>query len=127
VALNEYNMRLVEDDRVNRMLESMDLLKQLIRLPQFSRTSFILFFNKADLFREKIKTIDLRLCFPDYSGSSEESALQFITQKFLHLNRNIDRQIFSHVTCATDTQNIKIVMAGVRISIMKRAIQSVGI
>ena len=29
---------------------------------------FVLFLNKKDLFEEKIKDVDLRVCFPDYKG-----------------------------------------------------------
>jgi len=121
VALNEYNMKLMEDDNVNRMHESMEIFSHLLLIPQFSRTTFIIFFNKVDLFREKLKTVDLRVCFPDYQGGSNEVAgAQFILQNFLRLNGTMDRKIFTHVTCATNTENVKVVMSAVKFTIMNQ-------
>ena len=46
-------------------------------------TSFIIFFNKDDIFRKKIKDVDLGVCFPDYKdGKNYEKALAFITKKY---------------------------------------------
>jgi hypothetical protein len=87
IATSEYDLKLYEDDKINRMHESLELVSILYkRLSdfQFKTTvnnewfsgvkgpspSFILFFNKSDLFKEKIKKIDLKVCFPDYNGKS---------------------------------------------------------
>ncbi len=46
MAMSEYDQRLYEDEKVNRMHESLDLFSQMLKTPFFATTSFILFFNK---------------------------------------------------------------------------------
>lgn len=108
-SLSEYDLKCYEDETTNRMKESMLLFEEICNSMWFAKTSIILFFNKDDIFREKIKTIDLKCCFPDYAGGcSYENAKEFITKKFLLLNRRQNsKQVYTHFTCATDTGNIK--------------------
>jgi hypothetical protein len=49
MALSEYDQRLYEDETVNRMHESLALFTQMLSIPFFKSTSFILFFNKQVL------------------------------------------------------------------------------
>eukprot|EP01126_Amoeba_proteus_P033777 TRINITY_DN3331_c0_g1_i11.p1 TRINITY_DN3331_c0_g1~~TRINITY_DN3331_c0_g1_i11.p1 ORF type:complete len:151 (+),score=25.60 TRINITY_DN3331_c0_g1_i11:236-688(+) len=65
-ALNEYDLVLEEDEKTNRLVESLKLWKALTSSQFFHQTPFLLFLNKSDLFREKIKTIPLREVFQDY-------------------------------------------------------------
>lgn len=74
----------------------------------------ILFFNKRDLFAEKIRTKSLKSegLFSDYTGGDHDYAesIQYLVNRFLALNRNQNgRQLYYHVTCATDTTNIQVV------------------
>jgi guanine nucleotide-binding protein G(i) subunit alpha len=102
----------VEQEGVNRMEESLRLFDEVCNSPWFSRTSLILFLNKSDLFKEKIKHVDLNVAFPDYTGGNDhELAQQYIERRFLALNRDpASRHVYRHVTCATDTKNIKFVL-----------------
>lgn len=68
VAMSEYDLKLYEDDTTNRMHESLKLFKEICNSRWFIDTSMILFLNKKDLFQEKIKKIDLSVCFEDYKG-----------------------------------------------------------
>ncbi len=68
VALSEYDQTLREDDSQNRTKESLLLFDEICNSPWFSDTAFILFLNKVDLFKEKIKRVDLRGTFPNYTG-----------------------------------------------------------
>lgn len=67
-SLSEYDMVLEEDETMNRMRESMLLFDEICNCRYFKETSIIIFFNKRDLFAEKIKKTDLKVCFPDYTG-----------------------------------------------------------
>jgi len=69
VAMSEYDLKLYEDERVNRMHESVTLFEEICNCQWFNDTSVIMFLNKKDLFEEKIKTVDLKVCFDDYEGS----------------------------------------------------------
>ena len=60
---------LFEDQNQNRMRESLALLETIITYPWFVESSTILFFNKIDLFQEKIMTSDIAKYFPAYQGT----------------------------------------------------------
>lgn len=128
LALNEYDMRLREDPNVNRMQESLGLFKNIINNQYFNNTPIIFFLNKTDLFQEKILRSDLTVCFPDYTGGKDyEKAAKFITAKFLSYDMNSKRTIFTHETCATDTNNLRKVLDDVRVTLMHKVLQDIGI
>jgi len=132
-SLSEYDLKLYEDDKINRMMESIELFKTTINNEWFSGVkghapSVILFFNKSDLFQEKIKKIDLKSCFQEYTGGCNfDNAQKFIEKKFLECNQNPKRHIYSHVTCATDTQNINVVFSAVQDTMLRATLEEVGI
>ena len=107
ISLNEYDEVLQEDKTTNRMHESLQLFREIINLKYFSQTPIIIFFNKEDLFNEKIQTVDLNVCFPEYKGGRDkDAAVQFITKKFAQADMNKDRYHFTFVTTATNTENV---------------------
>lgn len=69
VSLSEYDQVLREDSTQNRMKESMLLFDEICNSSYFRATPFILFLNKVDLFKEKIKVVDLKTAFPNYTGN----------------------------------------------------------
>jgi hypothetical protein len=50
-AINEYDMKLEEDDNTNRLIESLKLWKALTSTDFFKPIPFMLFLNKSDLFK----------------------------------------------------------------------------
>jgi len=121
-SLSEYDQKCYEDDQTLRMKESLVLFDEITNSQFFSDTPTILFLNKVDLFREKIKHTDIKMCFEDFPGPSKdyESAANFIRDKFLSLNREDHKEIYTHITCATDTQNIQNVFDNVKDIILKQ-------
>jgi len=133
VAISEYDLKLYEDDKVNRIQESLELWKQTVNNDWFSGAkgpspSFILFFNKSDLFKEKIKKTDLKVAFPEYTGGCDfDNAYKFIQKKFLESIENTKKHIYTHLTCATDTDNINVVFSAVQDIILRGTLEGVGI
>jgi len=128
VALSEYDLKLYEDDTINRMHESLRLFKEICNSEWFRETAMILFLNKRDLFEEKIVRIHLSVCFPDYHGGKDyTTAMTYITQQFLAQNENIKKPIYPHVTCATDTPNIIVVFNAVKDIVLRKALDNAGI
>jgi len=133
VAISEYDLKLYEDDKVNRMQESLELWKNTVNNEWFSGAkgpspSFILFFNKSDLFKEKIKKIDLKVAFPEYTGGCDfDNAFKFIQKKFLEVAENTKKHIYTHLTCATDTDNINVVFSAVQDIILRGTLEGVGL
>ncbi|KAJ8360650.1 hypothetical protein SKAU_G00171750 [Synaphobranchus kaupii] len=128
-ALSAYDMVLVEDDEVNRMHESLHLFNSICNHRFFATTSIVLFLNKKDLFQEKIKKVHLSICFPDYNGpNTYEDASTYIKKQFEELNMKKGvKEIYSHLTCATDTQNVQIVFNAVTDIIIKENLKDCGL
>jgi len=125
-ALNHYDCVLFEDENVNALHESVKLFGEMCNLEWFTKTAMILFLNKDDLFREKIRNgISLKHCFDknngwfgdEYTGneykSNEnsnnddkyfkycyETALNFIKSQYTKASRpllnNMDMNLFSN-------------------------------
>ncbi|XP_041083254.1 guanine nucleotide-binding protein G(t) subunit alpha-2 [Polyodon spathula] len=128
-ALSAYDMVLVEDDEVNRMHESLHLFNSICNHKFFAATSIVLFLNKKDLFEDKIKKTHLSICFPDYDGpNTYDDASTYIKNQFLDLNlRKGIKEIYSHLTCATDTENVNIVFNAVTDIIIKENLKDCGL
>ncbi|KFR12346.1 Guanine nucleotide-binding protein G(t) subunit alpha-1, partial [Opisthocomus hoazin] len=128
-ALSAYDMVLVEDDEVNRMHESLHLFNSICNHRYFATTSIVLFLNKKDVFLEKIKKAHLSICFPDYDGpNTYDDAGNYIKLQFLELNMRRDvKEIYSHMTCATDTENVKFVFDAVTDIIIKENLKDCGL
>ena len=109
VACSEYDQVLREDTTVNRMQESLRLFSSICSSKWFVRTAMILFFNKMDVFQEKLKKSSLKVCFPKYCGSQNfDEARGFISTQFALQICN-EREIYLHFTCAKDQTNVKTV------------------
>lgn len=110
VAISEYDLLCEEDLSTNRMTESLQLFGQLLENPLFARTPVAVFYNKKDLFHEKIRRVPLSVCFPEYSGTpgDEDAAQQYIVDKFEKCASG-KRKLFRYITCATDTAQMEVV------------------
>ena len=95
VAMSEYDQVLFEDRTTNRMQESLTLFKDIVNNDYFSEKPFIVFFNKRDLFEEKVRTKVLFMCL---SNSVSQQCL-FLNSAFqqcyitVFLNRIIKYQL----------------------------------
>jgi hypothetical protein len=118
VALDEYDKVLVEDASRNRMKESL-LLFRMITTKHFQEKPIILFLNKKDLFVQKIRNTDLKVCFPEYTGGCNyQDAVEFIEQEFrkaagLDREMSMTSKIYVHRTCAMEKDQMLKVMSGV--------------
>jgi len=129
-VLSEYDLMLFEDNNVNRMMESLMLFEDICNSPWFKDTSMILFLNKRDLFEDKIKVVPLTVCpaFAQYTGpQTYEAGVEAIQHVYEARNRNKDKVVYCHVTCATDTNNVKAVFHAVKDIIIRRALGDAGL
>jgi guanine nucleotide-binding protein G(i) subunit alpha len=116
-AISEYDQVLFEDATQNRLVEAFSLFEEISNSEWFKNTAMILFLNKRDLFVQKLtaKKIPLNISglFDDAPGGSKkavdyDTALKWLTGKFAALAPD-NKDLYTHVTCATDTQNISTV------------------
>ncbi|XP_683989.2 guanine nucleotide-binding protein subunit alpha-14 isoform X1 [Danio rerio] len=121
VALSEYDQVLAECDNENRMEESKALFKTIITYPWFQSSSVILFLNKTDILKEKIVYSHVATYFPEFTGPKNDpkAAQEFILKMYQEENEDKDKTIYSHFTCATDTENIRLIFAAVKDTILR--------
>jgi GTPase SAR1 family protein len=127
-AISEYDQVLYEDENTNRITEALNLFEEICNSRWFHETSMILFLNKRDLFSEKISRVPLRLCFPDYEGKDTyEEGSQYVKWQFESRNKNKEKVIYTHITCATDTDNVAAVFNAVKDIIIRQSLGQAGL
>ncbi len=79
------------------------------------------------MFEDKIQTSHLVDYFPEYDGPKNNKliAQEFILKMYLDLNPCPDKDIFSHYTCATDTENMKFVIESIKETILKEHMKDI--
>ncbi|KAK2672211.1 Fungal G-protein, alpha subunit [Fusarium oxysporum f. sp. vasinfectum] len=128
VAISEYDQLLFEDETVNRMQEALTLFDSICNSRWFIKTSIILFLNKIDRFKEKLPVSPMKNYFPDYEGGDDyAAACDYILNRFVSLNQHETKQIYTHFTCATDTTQIRFVMAAVNDIIIQENLRLCGL
>jgi len=127
-AISEYDQVLYEDETTNRMVETMKLFDEICNSRWFLDKSLILFLNKRDLFQDKIKKVPLTCMFPAYEGDPHdyEETTEYIRNTFESLNRCPGKEIYTHITCATDTDNVAHVFRSVKDTLIKNSLREGG-
>jgi len=126
-AISEYDQVLYEDEKENRLVESIRVFDNICNNKYFMKTAMILFLNKIDLFQEKLTAVPLKSKFPEYGGdNSMADASAWIKQMFLDVNKQ-PTDIFAHLTCATDTNNVERVFDACKRVILKRNLEKLGL
>ncbi|XP_077462759.1 guanine nucleotide-binding protein subunit alpha-14-like isoform X2 [Stigmatopora argus] len=133
-SLSEYDQVLEERDTINRMEESLALFYTTIHSPWFHSTSIILFLNKTDILADKIQTSDLKKYFPGFMGRRQDpvDARKYIEKLYQQQTNSQDNKVegkalYTHPTCATDTENIRKVFSDVKDTVLLRSLHEYGI
>ncbi|KAL7409655.1 guanine nucleotide binding protein, alpha subunit [Mrakia frigida] len=130
VAISGYDQCLVEDKDSNQMQEALMLFDSICNSQWFTKTSIILFLNKDDIFREKLKThSQIEQYFSDYKGPPGDylQGREFFQKKFQRLNRLTSKEVYCHFTCAVDTNMLRVVMAAVSDIIVRRSLTEMAV
>lgn len=125
VAISGYDQCLYEDTESNQMSEALMLFDTICNSRWFVKTSMILFLNKIDLFKVKLKHSPFKDHFPDFRGDQEDlqQCVSFFQRKFVDLNRNPTKDTYTHFTNATDTTLLRSVMLSVTDIILQKNLQ----
>lgn len=128
-ALSEYDQVLFEDEEKNRMEEALVLFEEICNSQWFRETAMLLFLNKRDLFALKIDKVPLTVCaaFQDYGGSGYDEGVRYIEEEYLKKNQNQEKEVYCHVTCATDTSNVNAVFDAVKDIIIRESLRDAGL
>lgn len=126
-AISEYDQVLAEsDDDENRLLESLTLFETIRNYPWFKNAAMVVFFNKKDLFDTKIMTSSLADYF-EYKGETKniEKAAEFIKGMFLDIYGDRLEPLYTHFTCATNTDQMRLIFDAIHNFILHRVIGEV--
>jgi len=133
-AISEYDQNLYEDETMNRVTEALILFDEICNSRWFKKTSLILFLNKCDIFAEKIQKVPLTVCFPEYSGAQTyEDCAKYMQLQFEKRNKSGDpskgdvKKIYTHITCATDRNNVHMVFNAVKDIIIRGSLEAAGL
>jgi len=127
-ALSCYDMVLFEDKSTNRMDEALTLFSEITNSRWFKSSSIVLLLNKRDLFSEKIKKVPLTVCFPEYEGDNTyDAGIEFLKEQFVQRVRDPNKQVFTHVCCATDKDNMRVVFNAIKETIIRMNLQEGGL
>jgi len=132
VGISAFDQTLYEDNLTNSLHEALKLFHEICMSKWFTNTAIILFLNKDDIFREKLaKGQNINISFPDYNGTNAyEPSVKFLKEKFTEVMDPVTqrrKEIYCHVTNATDTQNVSLVFEAVKDFIVNMALRGCGL
>jgi len=107
-SLNDYDLLCYEDNKTNRLVESLTLFEQIVNGEWFNKSLIMLIMNKIDLFQNKIKKVPLKNFYDDYDGGDDlDKAIAYIEKKFRSQNKFEADRIFTFRSQATDSTTVK--------------------
>ncbi|GMT14419.1 hypothetical protein PFISCL1PPCAC_5716 [Pristionchus fissidentatus] len=109
----------------------MEIFRNIANNPCFGKkTAMIVFLNKFDLFKEKIRDHSLSQCFKDYKGGNEyDVAAMYVQERFTRLvtpDVAHKKPLYVHLTTATDTRNIDKVFESCIDVVFRTTMEKVG-
>jgi len=122
-AISGYDQTLYEEQDANQITEALTLYEDIVNKECFAQTSMILFLNKKDLFAAKINKAPLSKTFPDFKGAGYDDSLAYIQALFKARNHVAGKDVYTHVTCATDNDQIQHVFEDVKDIIVKKILK----
>jgi len=63
---------------VSRMKDAIHLFGEIVKKDVFKKTAIMLFLNKIDIFKEKIKVSPISKYFPEYEGKKKKKKKKFL-------------------------------------------------
>lgn len=128
-AVSEFDEKLFEDRSMNRMVETLSLFDQTINSRWFAQTPIILFLNKTDILKTKLKKRSFNSYFESFTGdqTDEREVCAYLKKVFLSINRVPSRPIYVHYTCATDSESMRFVISAVTDVVFQKNLLGSGI
>ncbi|KAG6827948.1 hypothetical protein H0H92_009856 [Tricholoma furcatifolium] len=121
-----FDQRLEEDPRVNRLEDSIHLWTAICKSKLLSKTQLILFLNKCDLLRRKLKRgIQVKSYLPSYGDRPNEviPVVKYFREKFRDIQKHESppqrRLAYIYPTTVTDTAATAVTLESVRDGILR--------
>ena len=97
IAISDYDLKLFEDNKTNRLHEAIELFRKImIKGKFFTNKSVLLFFNKYDLFKEKIKRVPISVAFDDFPSDMNPHSEGNVFSYFLSICTSVFHSQFAN-------------------------------
>ncbi|KAF9580340.1 guanine nucleotide-binding protein subunit alpha [Lunasporangiospora selenospora] len=129
VALSAFDQPCEDDPRLNRLQECLILFNQIANHKLFELTSMILFLNKIDIFQRKLLAGSMvNEHFPEYKGPNDYySTTVFFQYRFIQQCKDLQKQVYTHFTHATDTNQMRVIVVAVNAIVQRLNLRSSGL
>ncbi|KAI0372073.1 G-alpha-domain-containing protein [Pilatotrama ljubarskyi] len=131
--LSGFDQVLAEDESVNRLEDSVLLWKSICSNPLLGKTSLILFLNKIDIFKAKLRAgIPFGQYIISYGNrpNDYENTSSYMRRKFGQIHREYSpqaRAFYCHFTSVTDTKSTSEVLVNIQESIITANLKSISL
>ncbi|EIW55448.1 G-alpha-domain-containing protein [Trametes versicolor FP-101664 SS1] len=131
--LSGFDQVLAEDESVNRLEDSVLLWKSICSNPLLGKTNLILFLNKIDIFRAKLRAgIQFGQYIISYGNrpNDYENTSAYMRRKFGQIHREYSpqaRTFYCHFTSVTDTKSTSTVLVNIQESILSANLKSISL
>ncbi|KAF9943333.1 guanine nucleotide-binding protein subunit alpha [Mortierella alpina] len=128
-ALSAYDQPCEDDARLNRLQECLVLFNQIANHKLFELTSMILFLNKIDIFQRKLDSGSMvSKYFPEYHGPNDYlSTTVFFQYRFMQQCKDLQKQVYTHFTHATDTNQMRVIVVAVNTIVQRLNLRISGL
>ncbi|KAI8842039.1 guanine nucleotide binding protein, alpha subunit [Chytriomyces cf. hyalinus JEL632] len=125
VAISAFDQTMAaEEDGTNRVQDSLILFGTICNHPLFKKTALILFMNKIDMFKEKLKRSQISSYFPEFEGcNTYHDGCEFFVKIFLDSTKYKENKVHIHFTWATDTRQISKILTSVTTLIVGKSLE----
>lgn len=120
-----FDQRLEEDPRVNRLEDSIILWTSICKSKLLAKTQLILFLNKCDLLRRKLKRgVQVKAFLPSYGERPNEviPVVKYLREKFKDIQKHVSpelRSTYIYPTTVTDTEATAVTLESVRDGVLR--------
>ncbi|EDR10358.1 G-protein alpha subunit CPG-3 [Laccaria bicolor S238N-H82] len=123
--ISVFDQRLEEDSRVNRLEDSINLWTSICSSKLLAKTQLILFLNKCDLLRKKLKRgVRVNQYLPSYGDRPNEvnPVIRYFRDKFKEIQKQCSpepRTTYIYPTTVTDTEGTITTLESVRDGVLR--------
>ncbi|KAF9123978.1 guanine nucleotide-binding protein subunit alpha, partial [Linnemannia schmuckeri] len=128
-AISAYDQGCEDNPNLNRLQDCLLLFNEISNHKLFLNTSMIVFLNKIDIFQRKLLSGSMvNRYFPDYNGPNDYfSTTVFFQYRFLEQCKDLQKQVYTHFTHATDTKQMKVIVVAVNVIIQRLNLRNSGL
>lgn len=130
--MSAFDQTLAEAPEVNRLEDTFTLWKTICASKLLASVSFVLLLNKVDILQQKLESgVRFGRYVKSYTGkNTREGVSKYLKTKFKAVQRELSptpRLFYAHITCATDTQQMIVILAAIEDLVLRRHLEQINL